>query len=112
MLHESCQGQQQHKLTSLPCRLHSSLVPSACQVLTLPTFPTSVMGTVVNKRAKYSYLRLVQNSEKLTYRCAGPAGRVSTMRNACQCLLAAIAPCSTTALAVFLQPQSGLTTGT
>jgi hypothetical protein len=40
-----------------------------CQVLTLPTFPTSVMGTVVNKRAKYSYLRLVQNNEKLTYRC-------------------------------------------
>jgi hypothetical protein len=28
------------------------------------------MGTVVNKRAKYSYLRLVQDSERLTYRCA------------------------------------------
>jgi hypothetical protein len=38
------------------------------QVLTLPAFPTSVMGTVVNKRAKYNYLRLVQDSEQLTYR--------------------------------------------
>jgi hypothetical protein len=40
------------------------------QVLTLPAFPVSVLGTVVNKRAKYSYLRLVQDSEALTYRCA------------------------------------------
>lgn len=32
-------------------------------------FPTSVMGTVVNKRAQYKYLRLVQDTEKLTYRC-------------------------------------------
>lgn len=37
-------------------------------MLTLPAFPTSVMGTVVNKRAKYNYLRLVQANEKLTYR--------------------------------------------
>jgi len=38
-------------------------------VLTLPAFPTSVLGTVVNKRAKYNYLRLVQDTEQLTYRC-------------------------------------------
>lgn len=50
---------------------------SACpQVLTLPAFPTSVMGTVVNKRAKYSYMRLVQDSESLTYRCARPCQAV------------------------------------
>lgn len=66
------------------------LVPHACQVLTLPTFPTSVMGTVVNKRAKYSYLRLVQNSEKLTYRC------VLDLQEGSQ-------PCATHA-SVYLQP--------
>lgn len=52
--------------------------PLCLQVLTLPAFPTSVMGTVVNKRAKYNYLRLVQDSEKLTYRCA-PAGNTCHM---------------------------------
>eukprot|EP00878_Enallax_costatus_P002192 GHUV01002363.1.p1 GENE.GHUV01002363.1~~GHUV01002363.1.p1 ORF type:complete len:345 (+),score=127.06 GHUV01002363.1:98-1132(+) len=40
------------------------------QVLTLPAFPVSVMGTVVNKRAKYSYLRKVDPSEQLTYSCS------------------------------------------
>jgi hypothetical protein len=39
------------------------------QVLTLPSFPVSVLGTVVNKRARYSYLRKVDAAESLTYRC-------------------------------------------
>jgi hypothetical protein len=47
---------------------------SCQQVLTLPAFPTSVMGTVVNKRAKYNYLRLVQDSEQLTYRWVWQSG--------------------------------------
>jgi hypothetical protein len=46
---------------------HAFMAPCQ-QVLTLPAFPTSVMGTVVNKRAKYNFLRLVQDSEQLTYR--------------------------------------------
>jgi hypothetical protein len=40
------------------------------QVLTLPSFPVSVLGTVVNKRARYSYLRKVDAAESLTYRWA------------------------------------------
>eukprot|EP00882_Tetradesmus_deserticola_P014387 GHRQ01015299.1.p1 GENE.GHRQ01015299.1~~GHRQ01015299.1.p1 ORF type:complete len:332 (+),score=124.34 GHRQ01015299.1:413-1408(+) len=39
------------------------------QVLTLPSFPVSVLGTVVNKRARYSYLRKVDAAESLTYSC-------------------------------------------
>lgn len=39
-------------------------------MLTLPAFPVSVLGTVVNKRAKYSYLRKVAPSEQLKYRSA------------------------------------------
>eukprot|EP00879_Flechtneria_rotunda_P006731 GHRR01007072.1.p1 GENE.GHRR01007072.1~~GHRR01007072.1.p1 ORF type:complete len:337 (+),score=120.13 GHRR01007072.1:178-1188(+) len=39
------------------------------QVLTLPSFPVSVLGTVVNKRARYSYFRKVDASEQLTYSC-------------------------------------------
>jgi hypothetical protein len=46
----------------------NSCINRLLQVLTLPAFPTSVMGTVVNKRANYNYLRLVQDSEQLTYR--------------------------------------------
>lgn len=42
------------------------------QVLTLPSFPVSVLGTVVNKRARYSYLRKVDAAESLTYRWAVP----------------------------------------
>eukprot|EP00882_Tetradesmus_deserticola_P026403 GHRQ01029127.1.p2 GENE.GHRQ01029127.1~~GHRQ01029127.1.p2 ORF type:complete len:103 (-),score=30.68 GHRQ01029127.1:324-632(-) len=42
------------------------------QVLTLPSFPVSVLGTVVNKRARYSYLRNVDAAESLTYRWALP----------------------------------------
>lgn len=49
--------------------MHVVLDPT--QVLMLPAFPVSALGTVVNKRAKYSYLRLVEDTEKLTYRCAG-----------------------------------------
>ncbi|KAF6262187.1 hypothetical protein COO60DRAFT_1625095 [Scenedesmus sp. NREL 46B-D3] len=40
------------------------------QVLTLPSFPVSVLGTVVNKRARYSHLRKVDAAESLTYSCA------------------------------------------
>jgi hypothetical protein len=42
----------------------------AVQVLTLPSFPVSVLGTFVNKRARYSYLRKVDAAESLTYRWA------------------------------------------
>ncbi|WIA12470.1 hypothetical protein OEZ85_012505 [Tetradesmus obliquus] len=46
------------------------------QVLTLPSFPVSVLGTVVNKRATYSYLRKVDAAESLTYSCTlNPAVR-------------------------------------
>jgi len=39
-------------------------------VLTLPAFPVSVLGTVVNKKARYSLLRPVKASEKFTYSCS------------------------------------------
>jgi hypothetical protein len=44
-------------------------------VLTLPAFPVSILGTVVNKRARYSLLRGVPEGERLLYRCGGGAGR-------------------------------------
>ncbi|GBF93066.1 acyl dehydratase [Raphidocelis subcapitata] len=36
-------------------------------VLTLPAFPVSILGTVVNKKAKYSLLRGVGEGERLLY---------------------------------------------
>lgn len=36
-------------------------------VLTLPAFPVSILGTVVNKRARYSLLRDVSEGERLLY---------------------------------------------
>jgi hypothetical protein len=39
-------------------------------VLTLPTFPVSILGTVVNKKAKYSLLRAIPEGERLLYRWA------------------------------------------
>ena len=36
-------------------------------VLTLPAFPVSILGTVVNKKAKYSLLRDVAEGERLLY---------------------------------------------
>eukprot|EP00775_Hariotina_reticulata_P009101 gene9101-9270_t len=48
------------------------------QVLTLPAFPVSILGTVVNKRARYSYLRTVDSSEQLVYSCTlNPAVRAT-----------------------------------
>ena len=38
-------------------------------VLTLPAFPVSILGTVVNKKARYSLLRGVAEGERLLYRC-------------------------------------------
>jgi len=53
-------------------------------VLTLPAFPVSILGTVVNKRAKYSLLRGVGEEERLLYRCGwmpcGPRGLVGKRR--------------------------------
>jgi hypothetical protein len=37
-------------------------------VLTLPAFPVSILGTVVNKKAKYSLIRGVGEGERLLYR--------------------------------------------
>jgi hypothetical protein len=37
-------------------------------VLTLPAFPVSVLGTVVNKKARYSLFRAPEPSELFTYR--------------------------------------------
>jgi hypothetical protein len=39
-------------------------------VLTLPAFPVSILGTVVNKRARYTLLRDVAEGERLLYRLA------------------------------------------
>lgn len=36
-------------------------------VLTLPAFPVSILGTVVNKRARYSLLRAPEEGEPLLY---------------------------------------------
>jgi hypothetical protein len=36
-------------------------------LLTLPAFPTAIMGTVVNKRARYALLRPVLPSERVSY---------------------------------------------
>ncbi len=38
-------------------------------VMTLPAFPVSIMGTVVNKRARYSLHRAVSAAEPLTFSC-------------------------------------------
>ena len=47
---------------------HASYYRLVMGVLTLPAFPVSVLGTVVNKKARYSLLRPVKASEKFTYR--------------------------------------------
>lgn len=36
-------------------------------LLTLPAFPTAIMGTVVNKRARYALLRAVTAGERVSY---------------------------------------------
>lgn len=38
-------------------------------IMTLPAFPVSIMGTVVNKRARYSLHRAVGASEALAFSC-------------------------------------------
>ncbi len=41
----------------------------AVAVMTLPAFPVNILGTVVNKRARYSLLRSVAADEPLTFAC-------------------------------------------
>lgn len=59
-------------VSKLHCDVVLCVAGSPAQVLTLPSFPVSVLGTVVNKRAAYSYLRKVDAAESLTYRCGKP----------------------------------------
>lgn len=56
-------------------------------VLTLPAFPVSILGTVVNKKANYSLLRGAGEGERLLYsaRLAGGARDVQRPRRVRHC---------------------------
>ncbi|KAF8071358.1 hypothetical protein HT031_001442 [Scenedesmus sp. PABB004] len=58
------------------CFMMAEAFKLVMQVMTLPAFPVSVLGTVVNKRARYALLRAVAPGEALLYSCSlNPAVR-------------------------------------